>query len=309
MNLLKQLELDELSLVDRPANASAKVALFKRDSNEEIMEKAYKMTEAEMKEMDKMSDDMKAKMHGYMNKGYTYREAMKMMDEEDMKKAMSDEDKMEMDKMSDGDKKKLRAMMSRGMSFGDAMREINKSAADEDISLEAELISLKEKNELLTKTLIENGFVVKADTVEKKEEVETIEVSGEMVVKSDIPAPVLKALEEAEVQKRQTELRKSAEAELPHFDVEVAMQLLDVVKGDEKVLEALKGADAAFAAAMDETGEKVVDGDMHDPQTKLDKMVEAHATEHGVNKYAAFDAISKTAEGKALIAKTYEKDE
>jgi hypothetical protein len=60
---------------------------------------------------------------------------------------------------------------------------------------------------------------------------------------------------------------------------------------------------------MDETGEKVVDGDMHDPQTKLDKMVEAHAKEHSVNKYAAFDAISKTAEGKSLIAKTYEKDE
>jgi hypothetical protein len=38
-------------------------------------------------------------------------------------------------------------------------------------------------------------------------------------------------------------------------------------------------------------------------------MVETHAKEHSVNKYAAFDAISKTAEGKALIAKTYEKDE
>ena len=60
---------------------------------------------------------------------------------------------------------------------------------------------------------------------------------------------------------------------------------------------------------MDEVGEKAVDADMLDPQAKLDKMVEAHAAEHGVNKYAAFDAISKTAEGKALIAKTYEKGE
>ena len=130
-----------------------------------------------------------------------------------------------------------------------------------------------------------------------------------MVVKSDIPEPVLKALEEAAVEKRQSELRKSAEAELPHFDVEVAMALLDVIKGDEKVLEALKGADAAFAASMDEVGEKSVDADMTDPQTKLDKMVETYAQEHSVNKYAAFDAISKTAEGNALIAKTYEKDE
>ena len=257
MNLLKQLELDELSLVDRPANASAKVALFKRDSEEENMEKAYKMSDAEMEEMDKMSDDLKAKLRGYMGKGYTFPEAKKMMDEDDMKKA------------------------------------------DEDISLEAELMELKEENENLRKQL--------GEVVEKKEEVvETIEVNGEMVVKADIPEPVLKALEEAKVEKQMIELRKKAEAELPHFDVEVAMSLLNVIKGDTKVLEALKGADAAFAAAMDEVGEKSVEADMTDPQSKLDKMVDAYAEEHKVNKYAAFDAISKTAEGKSLIAKTYE---
>ena len=259
MHLLKQLELDELSLVDRPANASAKVALFKRDSEEENMEKAYKMNDAEMKEMDKMSDDLKAKLRGYMDKGYTFPEAKKMMDE-DMKKA------------------------------------------DEEVSLEAELMELKEENDNLRKQL--------GEVVEKKEEVvETIEVNGEMVVKADIPEPVLKALEEAKVEKQMIELRKRAEAELPHFDVEVAMSLLDVVKGDAKILEALKGAAAAFAAAMDEVGEKVVEADMSDPQSKLDKMVDAYAEEHKVNKYAAFDAISKTAEGKSLIAKTYEKDE
>ena len=262
MNLLKQLELDELSLVDRPANAQAKVALFKRDTEESDM----------TNEVEKMSDDLKAKLKPYMDKGMNEEEAMKAY-EMDMKK--SDEEPVDLSL---------------------------------DV-LEAEVETLKAQNEDLRKALIENGFVIKADAIEKKEEVETIEVEGEMVVKSDIPAPVLKALEEAAVEKRQVELRKAAEAELPHFDVEVAMQLLDVIKGEEKVLEALKGADAAFAAAMDEVGEKVVDADMLDPQSKLDKMVEAHVAEHGVNKYAAFDAISKTAEGKALIAKTYEKGE
>lgn len=262
MNLLKQLELDELSLVDRPANASAKVALFKRDTEESDM----------TNEVEKMSDDLKAKLKPYMDKGMNEEEAMKAY-QMDMKK--SDEEPVDLSL---------------------------------DV-LEAEVETLKAQNEDLRKALIENGFVIKADAIEKKEEVETIEVEGEMVVKSDIPAPVLKALEAAAVEKRQIELRKAAEAELPHFDVEVAMQLLDVIKEDEKVLEALKGADAAFAAAMDEVGEKAVDADMLDPQSKLDKMVEAHAAEHGVNKYAAFDAISKTAEGKALIAKTYEKGE
>ena len=262
MNLLKQLELDELSLVDRPANASAKVALFKRDTEESDM----------TNEVEKMSDDLKAKLKPYMDKGMNEEEAMKAY-EMDMKK--SDEEPVDLSL---------------------------------DV-LEAEVETLKAQNEDLRKALIENGFVIKADAIEKKEEVETIEVEGEMVVKSDIPAPVLKALEAAAVEKRQVELRKAAEAELPHFDVEVAMQLLDVIKGEEKVLEALKGADAAFAAAMDEVGEKAVDADMLDPQSKLDKMVEEHAATHGVNKYAAFDAVAKTAEGKALIAKTYEKDE
>ena len=262
MNLLKQLELDELSLVDRPANASAKVALFKRDTEESDM----------TNEVEKMSDDLKAKLKPYMDKGMNEEEAMKAY-QMDMKK--SDEEPLDLSL---------------------------------DV-LEAEVETLKAQNEDLRKALIENGFVIKADAIEKKEEVETIEVEGEMVVKSDIPAPVLKALEAAAVEKRQVELRKAAEAELPHFDVEVAMQLLDVIKGEEKVLEALKGADAAFAAAMDEVGEKAVDADMLDPQSKLDKMVEEHAAAHGVNKYAAFDAVAKTAEGKALIAKTYEKDE
>ena len=281
MNLLKQLELDELSLVDRPANAQAKVALFKRDSNEDDMEKAYKMTEEQEKNLENLPPAVRAKIRENMKKGKGYDEAMRMAkeymkehDNKDMKK--SDEESVEIDEVD---------------------------------LIQAEIDTLKADNERLRKSLIENGFVIKADEIEKKEEVETIEVSGEMVVKSDIPAPVLKALEEAAVEKRQVELRKQAEAELPHFDVEVAMQLLDVIKGEEKVLEALKGADAAFAAAMDEVGEKAVDADMLDPQSKLDKMVEEHAATHGVNKYAAFDAVAKTAEGKALIAKTYEKDE
>ena len=41
-NLLTKLHLEELSLVDRPANAQAMVSLFKRDNSEE---EVNKMTE------------------------------------------------------------------------------------------------------------------------------------------------------------------------------------------------------------------------------------------------------------------------
>src|SRR5210317_2569843 len=86
-NLLKQLELDELSLVDRPANAQAMVSLFKRDnSEEETMEKAYKMTEEQEKNLDKLPPALRDKIRENMDKGMSYDEAKKMADE-DMKKA------------------------------------------------------------------------------------------------------------------------------------------------------------------------------------------------------------------------------
>jgi len=275
MNLLKQLELDELSLVDRPANAQAKVALLKRDSNEDTMDKAYKMTEEQEKNLENLPPAVRAKIRENMDKGMSYMEAKKMA-EEDMKKA-------------------------------DEIDPVVAEVDDQDI-MQAAIDTLKLDNERLRKGLIDNGFVIKADAIEKKLAPEMIEVEGVAVAKSEIPEVVLKALEAAEIEKRQVELRKRAEAELPHFDAEVAMSLLEKFD-DDKVVEALKGADAALGASMDEVGEKAVDADMADPQAKLDKMVEEHATAHGVNKYAAFDAVAKTAEGRALIAKTYEKDE
>ena len=107
-NLLKQLELEELSLVDRPANASAKVALYKRDnSQEDTMEE----------QVEKMSEDMLMKLKPYMDKGYSQEEAMKMYEQEMMK---------------------------------------------------SEIETLKADNERLRKSLIENGFVIKAEAIEKK---------------------------------------------------------------------------------------------------------------------------------------------
>ena len=44
-NLLKNLHLEELSLVDRPANAQAMVSLFKRDNTDE---ETTNMNEEEM---------------------------------------------------------------------------------------------------------------------------------------------------------------------------------------------------------------------------------------------------------------------
>ena len=216
-NLLTQLELEELSLVDVPANPDAMVSLFKRDSGKE----------------------------------------------ENMTKQVETVDK-----------------------------------ADHD--------AVVAENERLREALVANEFVIKADSIEKKAPVETIDIDGEMINKADIPAPVLKALEEAKAEKEASALEKRADELLPHFDKEVAVALLknDL---DAKIIEALQAADAAFESVMTEKGDTDAQGDMKDPRSTLDAKVDELVLSKGFSKEKAFAELSKTKEGKALIAKAYDK--
>lgn len=267
-SLLKNLQLEELSLVDRPANAQAMVSLFKRDNSQE--------------EIEKMDEEMKAKVKAYMDaNGCSEAEAMKACGAE-MKKA------------------------------DEAPAEAEVTEVD---TLKADIEALRMDNERLRKGLIEEGYVIKAETIEKKAPVEMIEVAGEMVVKSDIPAPVLKALEAAEVAKKQHEIEKAdieltkrAGEALPHFAVDVAKSLLKSFSEEEAVMAALKAADAAFAAAMDEFGKSDVNGEFASATDKLDTLVKSYMDTNNMKKsdYAkAYAAVAKTDEGKALINKTY----
>jgi hypothetical protein len=262
-NLLKQLELEELSLVDRPANAKAMVSLFKRDNSEE-----EQMTD----NVEKMSDDLKAKLKPYMDKGMTEEEAMKAYDE-DMKK--SDEVAAEIDEMD---------------------------------LLKAENDALKIQNEDLRKALIENGFVIKSDSIEKKVEPEYIEYEGEQINKADVPAVILKALEEAELAKADAELTKRATEALPHFAEDVAKSLVGEFGEVEAVMEALKAADATFAESMEEVGKSDAAGEFATAADKMESLVKSYMDENKMKKgeYAkAYAAVAKTDEGKALINKSY----
>ena len=274
-NLLKNLHLEELSLVDRPANAQAMVSLFKRDNSVE--------------ETTKMTDEMEAKVKAYMEeKACGKEEAMKALGY-DMEKAAEE------------------------VTEEVAAEEVDKAeeATAEEIDLEAlkaDVETLKAENERLRKGLIENGYVIKADAIEKKAEAETIEVEGEMVVKSDIPAPVLKALEAAAVEKADIELSKRAGEALPHFDLAVAKSLVAKFAEEEAIMEALKAADAAFEAAMQEFGKSDVDGEFATSADKLDALVKSYMDDNQLKKgdYAkAYDAVAKTDEGKSLINKSY----
>jgi hypothetical protein len=260
-NLLKQLELEELSLVDRPANAQAMVSLYKRDNSEgETMEN----------EVEKMSDDMKAKLKPYMDKGMSEDEAMKMYN-------------MDMKKEYQG-------------------------PLDEVDTIKAELDLVKAEAERLSKALEEAGYIVKADAIEKMVEPEFVTYGDEQINKADIPAPILKALEEAEVAKADAILVKKAEAELPHFDLEVAKALVSKFEAEETVMQALKAADKVFDESMTELGKSDADGEFSTAADKLDALVKSYMDDNKMKKSQhalAYAAVAKTDEGKALITKSY----
>lgn len=264
-SLLKQLELEELSLVDRPANAQAMVSLFKRDnSNEE------QMTET----LEKMGYD-EDKLKAYMKEKGCGRaeamEALKMDEPEEMEKSEEVE-------------------------------------IDETDVAQAEIDTLKAENERLRKSLIEAGYVIKAESIEKKAEPEYLEYNGEQVNKADIPAVILKALEEAEVAKADAELTKSATESLPHFDVDVAKSLVAKHADDEAVMNVLKAADSVFAGKMEEVGKSDADGEFASAADALDAMVKSYMDDNQMKKseYAkAYAAVAKTDDGKALINKSY----
>lgn len=288
-NLLKNLQLEELSLVDRPANAQAMVSLFKRDNSEE---EVSKMT----------NEEMEAKVKAYMEKEQCGRaEAMKALGYDDMEKseeveAVATEEAPEVEKAEEAE------------AVEAEVEKAEEEVVEEQREFDFEKFDrLMVENQLLRKSLIENGYVIYADKVEKKSEVEMLEVEGEMVAKSDIPAPVLKALEAAALEKADVALTKRAEETLPHFDLGVAKELLKFDLGDD-VMAALKAADKLFEGTMTEFGKSDVDGEFTSANDKMDALTKTYMEEHGMKKsqYAiAYAAVAKTDEGKALISKSY----
>ena len=287
-NLLKNLHLEELSLVDRPANAQAMVSLFKRDNSEE--------------EITKMNEEMEAKVKAYMDdKGCGRGEAMKALGY-DMEKA----DEAVTEEVAEKAAPEAEAVE------GDIDIDPTVAAA---VALKADFDRLSAENQHLRKGLIDNGYVIRADSIEKKAEEEMMDIDGEMVAKSDIPAPVLKALEAAAVAKREheiekadLELTKKAEEVLPHFETGAAKSLLKSFSEDDGIMETLKAADAAFAASMQEFGKSDVDGEFATSADKLDALVKSYMDDNQLKKSdfaKAYAAVAKTDEGKALINKSY----
>ncbi len=289
------MHLEELSLVDIPANAQAMVSLFKRDNSvEENTKMKYKETDTKKMEYDlayaqQMADAANAQV-------------AEMMAVEQDKAAEVAEDKLRLDEME------LARLETDRLNT--EAREADRKAS-ETLMLEGTTgmdEAMKRENEFLRKGLIDNGYVITKDEIKKKSEVETIEVGGEMVAKSDIPAVVLKALEDAKFEKADAELTKSATEILPHFDLDVAKSLINKFSDEENIIEALKAADAAFGSTMEEFGKSDSGEEFSSASDKLDSIVKSYMEENKLKKSdfaKAYAIVAKTDEGKDLINKTY----
>lgn len=162
----------------------------------------------------------------------------------------------------------------------------------------------------IKKSADEAGFEVSEDgKLEKRAEPEYVEIDGEKVEKSAVPAPILKRLEDQagkiealEKADKETALAKRGSKDLPNLaGSDLAKgKLLEAVGDDEDILKALKAADAAIAKQMSEIGSNPID-DESSATHKLDKMARDHAAEKNVPFEMAYAEITKSGEGARLM--------
>jgi hypothetical protein len=204
-----------------------------------------------------------------------------------------EDDMMEYDMMEDdmmGEKKPARKSWKNEAL---ELEEVNKMLLEEIETLKGKVADL------------EVAVVEKAKPAE-----EMIEVEGEMIAKSAIPAPILKKLEDVQKALEVEALRKRADEVLPNFKgtADERGKLLKSIGQDEELLALLRSADAAFAGIYEEVGKTDAANDLKSPTEKLNDIVKAYQDEKKEKDFhKAYAAVIKTAQGRALVLETYKK--
>lgn len=171
----------------------------------------------------------------------------------------------------------------------------------------ADLEATKANMEKLTAAVLAEGYTISEDqALVKAKEPEMIEVAGVLTDKATLPEHVVAALEAAAEEKAEASLKEEASKLLPNFSMKQATLLIKALtgfEGEEKAEfeAALKSADKAMADKLEEFGDADVDGNMDDPQAKLDAKIEAYMTEHSVDIHKARVKVLETKEGRELF--------
>jgi hypothetical protein len=173
-------------------------------------------------------------------------------------------------------------------------------------SYKAEAQALAEEVETLKAKIAE----LEVAAIEKAAPEEMVDVGGEMVAKSAIPAPVLKQLEELKKAHEAEELRKRAQETLPNFKgtADQRGKLLKSIGEDQDLLAMLLAADALFGQMFGEVGKTDAANDLKAPAEKLNDLVKAYQEEKKEKDFhKAYAAVIKTEQGRSLVLETYKK--
>lgn len=276
---LDKLRLDEISLVDNPANEQARVVLHKRKDDNMPGDKP--MTDAE-----------KAKMKEYTDKGMSEKDATAEVFRTMRKDAGDPGPTDNPEETNTMDVKELEAKLA---GLESQVQTLSKAATDHGLTI----------------AKADDGTI----TVTKAAEPEYVEFAGERVAKSALPEPVLKALTEqaAKIAKMEAEadaekLAKRAETELPNLAGTVAekaavLKAVDALPEADRAsaMKVLKAADAATSAMFKEVG-KAAGSEDNPAQSELDTLVSKFAEDKGVSKEQAFSEVTKSGKGRELYA-------
>jgi hypothetical protein len=286
---LVNLELEEVSLVDMGDDPLAKVAIFKRSPEGENMEDDVEKgisIEIEIKSPEEEMMDAQMEMQ----------QETPPMEKADMCENCTDATCMgcdgEVGMMPEADKGyDEKPMRKSWKSEAQAFEEVNKMLLEEIETYKAKVSEL------------EVAAITKAAPTE-----EMIEVEGQSIAKSAIPAPILKKLEEMQKAVETEALRKRAEEVLPNFKgtADERGKLLKSVGEDENLLTLLKAADAAFAGVYQEVGKTDAANDLKTATEKLNDLVKGFQEDKQEKDFhKAYAAVIKTAQGRALVLETY----
>lgn len=266
---LTSIELDEVSLVDVPANKSARVAIWKKQQKETPMDR---------KDMEKeMTAEERARF-------------AEMIDKEGMKP----EDAYERMKAKDMKKSDAEVLAARLEAENAALR---KALDDAGVKVVREGDVLKVA---LPETAAEDVVMIGGEPVAKSA------VPAPVLKALETQARELAALQKAA---ERATFAKRAEDEWPSLKgaAEVKGALLKTVEGLPEaeaaaLKETLKAADEAMKALFSQRSS--VELDETSPMARLNKMAADHAKANGVPIETAHAEVLKTADGRALWAES-----
>jgi hypothetical protein len=191
--------------------------------------------------------------------------------------------------------------------------------------LETALKAAEDKNKKMMSAMDEAGMDTEEEDgkmkLKKRADPEYIDIDGEKILKSAVPAPLMarlekqaKELDDIKKAAELVDLKKRATETMPSMagsDDEKAALMKSVESiADESVRDAviksLKAADAAVAKSFKELGSQSVDET--DPEVRLKKMATEKAAADGVSYHTAYAEITKSGEGKKLAAEVQSKN-